>query len=258
MNKALHARFLWCALAVPRLALPAPWMPGVPAGIYACTDAKGRRLTADRPIAECVDRDQRVLGSSGVELRRVGPTLTDNERAELDAQRRREQADKRRVREERSRERALIARYPNQATHDAERAEALSQTDQVANLARQRIQGAAGPARQDRWRDGVLPQGPVQGPPLPCAASSMKTAAARKSSSASSSSRSRKKAASTSASMPSSCRCVRCGARPPPLRLPRAAERPLPPVFPVWRERPAARPVRVNRIRPASAAIAAV
>nr|WP_312376872.1 DUF4124 domain-containing protein [Delftia acidovorans] len=140
MNKALHARFLWCALAVatagPACALDA----GVPAGIYACTDAKGRRLTADRPIAECVDRDQRVLGSSGVELRRVGPTLTDNERAELDAQRRREQAEQRRVREERSRERALIARYPNQATHDAERAEALSQTDQVANLARQRIQ----------------------------------------------------------------------------------------------------------------------
>lgn len=140
MNKALHARFLWCALAGaaagPACALDA----GVPAGIYACTDAKGRRLTADRPIAECVDRDQRVLGSSGVELRRVGPTLTDNERAELDAQRRREQAEQRRVREERSRERALIARYPNQAAHDAERAEALSQTDQVANLARQRIQ----------------------------------------------------------------------------------------------------------------------
>jgi len=38
--------------------------------IYACTDAKGRRITADRPIADCVDREQRVLGNTGVELRR--------------------------------------------------------------------------------------------------------------------------------------------------------------------------------------------
>lgn len=140
MNRALHARLLWCAMvwavAGPACAVDA----GVPAGIYACTDAKGRRLTADRPIAECVDRDQRVLGSSGVELRRVGPSLTENERAELDAQRRRDQAEQRRVREERSRERALIMRYPNQAAHDAERAEAVAQVDQVVAVARQRQQ----------------------------------------------------------------------------------------------------------------------
>ena len=57
-------------------------------GIYACTDAQGRRITADRPITECIDRDQRVLGHTGVELRRVGPTLTERERDEQDAQRR--------------------------------------------------------------------------------------------------------------------------------------------------------------------------
>jgi orotate phosphoribosyltransferase len=34
-------------------------------GIYACTDANGRRITADRPIASCVDREQRVLGNTG-------------------------------------------------------------------------------------------------------------------------------------------------------------------------------------------------
>jgi hypothetical protein len=44
------------------------------------------------------------------------------------------------VREERSRERALIMRYPNQAAHDAERADALSQVDQVISVARQRQQ----------------------------------------------------------------------------------------------------------------------
>lgn len=138
MRRALHARFVWCAIGCA-LGGGAVAGEGSGAGIYACTDAKGRRLTADRPIAECVDRDQRVLGNSGVELRRVGPTLTDNERSELEAQRRREQEEQRRLREERSRERALVTRYPSQAVHDAERAEALVQADQVMAVARQRV-----------------------------------------------------------------------------------------------------------------------
>lgn len=138
MRRALHARFVWCAIGCA-LGGPACAVDGGGAGIYACTDAKGRRLTADRPIAECVDRDQRVLGNSGVELRRVGPTLTDNERSEMEAQRRREQEEQRRLREERARERALVTRYPSQAVHDAERAEALVQADQVMAVARQRV-----------------------------------------------------------------------------------------------------------------------
>lgn len=138
MRRVLHARFVLCAIgcAVGGAAFA---LDGGNAGIYACTDAKGRRLTADRPIAECVDRDQRVLGNTGVELRRVGPTLTDNERTEQEAQRRREQEEQRRLREERSRERALVTRYPSQAVHDAERAEALEQADQVMAVARQRV-----------------------------------------------------------------------------------------------------------------------
>lgn len=138
MRRVLHARFVLCAIGCA-MGGAACALDSGGAGIYACTDAKGRRLTADRPIAECVDRDQRVLGTSGAEVRRVGPTLTDNERSELEAQRRREQEEQRRVREERSRERALLTRYPNQAVHDAERAEALAQADQVMAVARQRV-----------------------------------------------------------------------------------------------------------------------
>ena len=138
MRRVLHAGFVWCAIGCAAGGSAFALDSGN-AGIYACTDAKGRRLTADRPIAECVDRDQRVLGSTGVELRRVGPTLTDNERSELEAQRRREQEEQRRLREERLRERALVTRYPSQAVHDAERAEALEQADQVTAVARQRV-----------------------------------------------------------------------------------------------------------------------
>ena len=107
--------------------------------IYACTDAKGRRITADRPIADCVDREQRVLGNTGVELRRVSPTLTEQERSAIDARRRQDQAEQARVREERSRDRAMLLRYPNQASHDAARNEALSQVSDVNALAQQRL-----------------------------------------------------------------------------------------------------------------------
>ena len=109
-------------------------------GIYACTDAQGRRLTADRPITECIDRDQRVLGHTGVELRRVGPTLTEKEREQQDAQRRLKQQQLSQVKEQRARERTLLMRYPNKAAHDAVRAEAVEQQTQLIAGANQRIE----------------------------------------------------------------------------------------------------------------------
>ncbi len=35
------------------------------AGIYTCIDAKGRRLTSDRPIPECLDRAQDLRNKDG-------------------------------------------------------------------------------------------------------------------------------------------------------------------------------------------------
>jgi len=61
-----------------------------PQGIYTCTDAKGRKLTSDRPIPECADREQRVLNPSGTVKTIVGPSLTGPERAALEARQRRE------------------------------------------------------------------------------------------------------------------------------------------------------------------------
>ncbi|MDA8444586.1 DUF4124 domain-containing protein [Paracidovorax valerianellae] len=108
-------------------------------GIYTCVNAQGRRLTADRPIAECVDREQRVLGPSGTERQRLGPTLTDQERAVLEAQRRKEAEERARAADERRRERVLVARYPDQASHDAERAAAIQQVNEVTAVAEKRV-----------------------------------------------------------------------------------------------------------------------
>ena len=108
-------------------------------GIYTCVDRNGRRLTADRPIPECLDREQRELSPSGTVRRQIGPSLTENERAALEAQRRKEAEERARVVEERRRERALTARYPDKATHDVERAAAVQLVDDVTATAEKRI-----------------------------------------------------------------------------------------------------------------------
>lgn len=138
MKQALHAKLsLYVVATVWAGAMPAQAQLNS-GGIYACTDANGRRITADRPIASCVDREQRVLGNTGVELRRVGPTLTDQERSAQEAKRRQDQAEQQRLREERSRDRAMLARFPNQGAHDAARAEAIAQVNDVIGVAQQR------------------------------------------------------------------------------------------------------------------------
>lgn len=112
-------------------------------GIYSCTDSKGRRLTSDRPIPECLDREQRELGKTGIVKRVVPPSYTAEERARLDAQRKAEELQLARVAEEKRRDRALLVRYPNQAMHDKERTDALLQIDEVVGAVNKRQEALA-------------------------------------------------------------------------------------------------------------------
>jgi hypothetical protein len=124
------------------LALAGGMAPFLPAaaqgGIYTCTDAQGRRITSDRPIPACLDREQRELGKMGIVRKVHPPSYTADERARLDAQRKVEEEQQARVAEEKRRDRALLIRYPNQAIHDKERAEALSQIDEVVKAVNKR------------------------------------------------------------------------------------------------------------------------
>jgi len=107
--------------------------------IFTCIDAKGRRLTADRPIPECTDREQKELNASGTLKRKIGPTLTAEERAAEEEKARRAAEERNRQLEEKKRERALLTRYPNKATHDAERMKALASVDEAIVAARKSI-----------------------------------------------------------------------------------------------------------------------
>ena len=140
MKQVLHAKLsLYVGAIIWAGAVLAESPPITGGTIYTCTDASGRRITADRPISTCVDREQRVLGNTGVELRRVAPTLTEQERNAQDAKRRQELAEHQRQREERSRARAMLLRYPNQGVHDAARGEAIAQVNDVVAVAQSRL-----------------------------------------------------------------------------------------------------------------------
>ena len=109
-----------------------------PAGIYTCVDSRGRNITSDRPIADCVDREQRELNPSGTTRRRIEPSYTAREQAERDERARQAALVALRQNEDRRRERALLMRYPNVAAHERERKEAISQIDAVIHAARKR------------------------------------------------------------------------------------------------------------------------
>ncbi|HYP85256.1 DUF4124 domain-containing protein [Variovorax sp.] len=111
--------------------------------VFTCVDAQGRTLTADRPIAACSDREQRVLSPGGTVIRVLGPTLTAREQAEQEERERLAMQEAQRALEERRRARALLVRYPTPAAHDRERTEALAQIDVVIQAARNRVEELA-------------------------------------------------------------------------------------------------------------------
>lgn len=93
--------------------------------VYTCTNAKGQHLRSDRPIAECIDREQRVLNRDGSLNRIVPPTLTADERAAREAEERRIAAERNAKREAERADRLLMQRYPNEAAHAKAREAAL-------------------------------------------------------------------------------------------------------------------------------------
>jgi hypothetical protein len=94
-------------------------------GIYTCIDDKGLKRTSDRPIAECSDREQRVLNKDG-SLRRIVPaTLTPDERAEREAAERKAAEERAAMNDAVRRDRNLKARFPNEAAHTRAREASL-------------------------------------------------------------------------------------------------------------------------------------
>lgn len=107
--------------------------------IYTCTDASGRKLTSDRPIVECNDREQTILNPSGTVKARIGPVLTPFEQSQSEARIRAEQKERAKKEEEKRMDRALLIRYPNLVAHQKDREEALSQVQLIKQVGAARL-----------------------------------------------------------------------------------------------------------------------
>ncbi|MCH2242727.1 MAG: hypothetical protein MK041_12565, partial [Aquabacterium sp.] len=81
----MRARSWWvcCTLLAALAALAAhaqsPSTASRPA-IYSCIDASGRRITSDRPIPECLDREQKLHNRDGSVRGVQRPSMTAAER----------------------------------------------------------------------------------------------------------------------------------------------------------------------------------
>ncbi len=147
MSRLLRASLLaGCALGAQALVGTALAQPAASASgpsIYSCTDDRGRRLTSDRPIAECTSREQRVHNRDG-SLREVRPpTLTAEERAEAEARERRANEVRLAQAEVVRRDRNLMARYRNEDLHAAARAAALDTVKLAIKASEKRLKELA-------------------------------------------------------------------------------------------------------------------
>ena len=112
-------------------------------GIYSCVDDKGRKITSDRPIAECMDRAQKELNPSGTVRRVLAPPPTAKDRA-ADLEKDKQDAEaKLQQAEDKRRDRTLSKRYPDRASHDKERATALAQVNENSEAGAKRAQDLA-------------------------------------------------------------------------------------------------------------------
>lgn len=129
--------------AVARLAVVAlaavAGLDAAAQGIYTCTDSRGRKLTSDRPILECLDREQKVLNKDGSPRGVLPPSLTAEERAELEARERRREQERMALQDAIRRDKLLLSRYPNEKAHRKAREEALEDVRKSIQNSEQRI-----------------------------------------------------------------------------------------------------------------------
>lgn len=108
--------------------------------IYSCVDNSGKRLTSDRVIGECLDREQRVLNKDGSLRMVIPPRMSAEERAAAEARKREralaDAAQKDAVR----RDRNLLLRYPNEAAHKQAREAAMEDLHKGIGQSEKRLQ----------------------------------------------------------------------------------------------------------------------
>jgi hypothetical protein len=134
---------LTLACVAPGLRAQGSAAPASSAGIYTCTDDQGRKITADRPIASCTAKEQRVLNKDGSLKMVFPPILTVEERAEKEAQERKLAEARAAHADAVRRDRNLLSRYPSEAPHRKAREAALDTVRAAIKTSEQRLRDLA-------------------------------------------------------------------------------------------------------------------
>jgi hypothetical protein len=125
------------ALAAPALHAQAASAPS--SLIYTCTDATGRAISADRPIAACSDREMRVHNPDGSLRRIIEPPLSREQKAEREAQERQRREDAWARKVQQARDRNLLLTFEDERSLESMRRRGLADIDHEIKLATQRI-----------------------------------------------------------------------------------------------------------------------
>lgn len=107
--------------------------------IYSCVDARGKHLTSDRPIPECLDIEQRVLNKDGSQRKVLPPRQTPEERIAAEEARRQQEAAELAKKDAIRRDRNLMGRYPTEAAHNKARQAALDDLRKAEASSEKRI-----------------------------------------------------------------------------------------------------------------------
>jgi hypothetical protein len=108
-------------------------------GIYTCVDSQGRRISSDRPIRECLDREQAELNRDGSVRRKLPPSLTADERAAADEAARYKQAIESNRNDAARRDRNLLARYKDEISHNRARESSVELARRLVKSSEQRL-----------------------------------------------------------------------------------------------------------------------
>ncbi len=92
--------------------------------IYQC-ELNGKKVTSDRPIPECINKEQRRLNPDGSLNQIIPPTPTADETEAIATQKLKEEVERVARNDAIRRDRNLMQRFPNEAEHAKARMKAL-------------------------------------------------------------------------------------------------------------------------------------
>ena len=110
-----------------------------PAKIYSCVTADGRRLTSDRPIAECKSREQTVHRRDGSVQDKLPPAMSPEEKAAAELQEREASARRSALADAARHDRNLLTRFKARPQHDLARQAALDDLLKATDLSERRL-----------------------------------------------------------------------------------------------------------------------